>query len=87
MIKNARFNCAVFLAAHLPAAQPVPSCHARYATVPTSRIFVGRGLSHDMNCAESKRLEPLKFRFCGFCVLSTPSMDDTSPPSNPIPTP
>jgi hypothetical protein len=28
-----------------------------------SGIFVGRGLSHDINHPESERLWPLKFRF------------------------
>src|SRR5271170_4549944 len=30
-----------------------------------SRIFVGRGFSHDITCGRSERLKPLKYQICG----------------------
>jgi hypothetical protein len=36
----------------------------------TTRIFVGRGLSHDIAIAEAARLQPLKYRSYDRCIGS-----------------
>jgi hypothetical protein len=84
MIKKPRFISAAFLAERLPSALPVPSRHARYGAFPASRIFLGRGLSHDIKRAVCEQPSPLPFRFCSFCALPTAGR---SPRSHPIPTP